>query len=307
MNDRIQLSPLGFGCASVMGKVGRTQALKAMSVAFDLGVTHFDVARSYGFGRAEKVVGEFIKARRDQVTVTSKFGVIPPTLSLRTKTIIPLARISARLFPQLKRKLKNKSGQLLAERRFDVAYAEECLNRSLTELGTDYIDIYLIHEPDISVLKNQEEIAAFFERTVKAGKIRRWGLAYAKVNDYEWDNLLGGDIIQFESNFETLPYFGSILEDKRQRIVTRPFRGGLTDKSRLEAVVTEMDMIAELQELNASIADLSMCLASYIAGPDGSVLCSMFSHEHIKRNIFALNKLSIEAKMINLVNAILMH
>jgi aryl-alcohol dehydrogenase-like predicted oxidoreductase len=46
--------------------------------AFALGITHFDVARAYGFGRAEGILGKFLRGRRDQVTVATKLGLQPP-------------------------------------------------------------------------------------------------------------------------------------------------------------------------------------------------------------------------------------
>ena len=83
---------LGFGCAPIMGRIGKAQALDAMAEAHALGVTHFDVARSYGFRHAERVVGAFIAGRRDRVSITTKFGVVPPVLSMGTRLLIPAAR-----------------------------------------------------------------------------------------------------------------------------------------------------------------------------------------------------------------------
>jgi aryl-alcohol dehydrogenase-like predicted oxidoreductase len=305
MRDFIQLSPLGFGCAPIMGKIGKSQSLRAMNLAFDLGVTHFDVARSYGFGRAEQVVGEFLKSRRDKATLTSKFGVVPPSLSLRTRTMIPIARTVANVFPQLKLKLKKKSGQLLAERRFDAAFAQQCLNQSLSELATDYIDIYLIHEPDAALLSNSDEIVTFLEKSVINGKIRRWGFAYGSIEDYAWASLVGGDVIQFEGNIGTLPSCGPLLVDERQRLITRPFMGGLDGNPALETFVQDLKLSPVLRELGVSLADISLCLAHHIAGRSGSVLCSMFSSEHIRNNVRAINELSNDARMIHIIDEIL--
>ena len=305
MREPIQLSALGFGCAPVMGKVGKSQALRAMAEAFDLGVTHFDVARSYGFGQAEHVVGAFIKGRRDKVTVTTKFGVVPPRLSFRTKALIPVARMVAKFMPHLKAKLKNKSGQLLAERNFDTAYARKCLDHSLTALATDYIDIYLVHEPDAALLKNPEELCRLLEDSVRAGKIRRWGFAYQATQDYEWAGALGGDVIQFEGNVETLPRCGAILNDARQRIVTRPFMGGFAEKPALQTVLQDLQLTATVQELGASLADVSLCLAHELAGQSGTVLCSMFSPQHIQKNVQALNQFGSDPRMMKVVSAVI--
>lgn len=304
MREPLRLSPLGFGCAPIMGKVGKSQAMRAMGQAFDLGVTHFDVARSYGFGRAERVVGEFIKGRRDQVTVTSKFGVVPPMLSWRTRTLIPVARAVATAFPQLRTRLKRKSGQLLAERRFDVAFAQQCLHRSLSELNTDYIDIYLIHEPEEGLLNNSDAIIQFLEDCVSQGKIRRWGFAYGSVKDYDWANVLGGDVLQCEGNIGSLSSSGSIQSDARQRIVTRPFMGGLDGNITLDNLIQDFGMYSTLRELDVSLADVSLILAHRIAGQSGSVLCSMFSPEHIRNNVRTINALSDDERMADIVDKI---
>jgi hypothetical protein len=305
MRDPIQLSALGFGCAPVMGKVGKSQALRAMAEAFDLGVTHFDVARSYGFGQAEHVVGAFINGRRDKVTVTSKFGVVPPQLSLRSKAAIPVARMVAKFMPHLRARLKNKSGQLLAERNFDAAYARKCLDQSLTALATDYIDIYLVHEPDAALLKNPEELCNLLEDSVRAGKIRRWGFAYQSTQDYEWAGALGGDVIQFEGNVQTLPMCGDILADARQRIVTRPFMGGIAEKPRMQTILQDLELIATVQQLGASLADVSLCLSHELAGLSGTVLCSMFSSTHIQKNVHALNQFASDPLMIKVISALI--
>ena len=65
MREPIPLSHLGFGCAPIMGRISKSHALRALAFSFDCGVTHFDVARSYGFGQAEEIVGGFIKGKRD--------------------------------------------------------------------------------------------------------------------------------------------------------------------------------------------------------------------------------------------------
>lgn len=304
VRDHIRLSSIGFGCAPIMGKVGKSQAMRAMSLAFDLGVTHFDVARSYGFGRAEYVVGEFLKGKRDKITVTSKFGVVPPNLSIRTKAMIPVARIVASMFPQLKAKLKSKSGQLLAEHNFDVKYARQCLDHSLSALGTDYIDIFLIHEPCQVLLENSGDLCEFLENSVRSGKVRRWGFGFGSIADFEWASALGGDIVQFEGNIGTLPSCGPILADTRQRIVTRPFMGGLSSETALELFLKELELTSILQELDASIGDVSLCLARYLAGESGSVLCSMFSNEHIERNVRAINRLSDNPIMNHIIDTI---
>jgi aryl-alcohol dehydrogenase-like predicted oxidoreductase len=47
--------------------------------AFAQGITRFDVARAYGLGRAEGILGEFLGSKRQQVTLATKFGIKPPS------------------------------------------------------------------------------------------------------------------------------------------------------------------------------------------------------------------------------------
>jgi hypothetical protein len=304
MREPIRTSALGFGCAPIMGKIGRRRALNALAEAFDLGVTHFDVARSYGFGRAERAIGEFLLGKRDRVTITSKFGVIPPTLSLRQKLLIPPARLVANSFPRFNAGLRRKSGELLARQRFDAAYASECLNTSLRELGIDDLDVYLLHDPDPK-LSLSDELLHFLDASISAGKIRRWGLTYRTPEDATLQSLPGGDIAQFECNFTTYRSVGSFLDDPRQRFVIRPFGGGSSSFVQAPSVLREPTTIAMLRDIKASLADVSLCLARAIAGRCGTVVCSMFSSSNIRSNVRAIERFDSCATMAGLIDALL--
>jgi D-threo-aldose 1-dehydrogenase len=305
MRKPLTLSPLGFGCASVMGKTSGAQAVRAMAEAFEHGVTHFDVARSYGFGRAEKVVGTFIKNKRDQVTITTKFGVVPPNLRLTTRAMIPIARGISRFLPPLNSRMRSKSGQLLADRNYTLTYARQCLHQSLRELATDYIDIFLIHEPDAASLGEVGLITAFLEDSIQAGKIRRWGFAYHSPQDDQWGRLFGGDVIQFEANVQTIDTCRSLSGTPRQKIVTRPFAG---DIDRMFAAIPALSQRAAsdaLEMMGASLADLALCLAHRVAGSAGTILCSMFSLDHVRNNVQSIRRFSMDDRMNQLIDSLL--
>jgi len=72
---------IGFGGSNLLGPRSRAEGRALLEAAFDAGIRHFDVARSYSSGDAESVVGDFLQSRRDQVTVTTKFGLQPPKLA----------------------------------------------------------------------------------------------------------------------------------------------------------------------------------------------------------------------------------
>lgn len=112
----------------------RRRALRALRRGIELGLTHVDTAEMYGGGRVERLVGEAIRGRRDAVFLASK--VLPEN----------------------------------ASRRGVVAACE----RSLRRLGTDRLDLYLLHWPGPHPL---EETLEGFEALRDAGKIRLYGVS----------------------------------------------------------------------------------------------------------------------------------
>ena len=114
----------------------------ALRRGLDLGMTHIDCAELYGSGAAEEVVGEAIAGRRDGVFLVSK--VLPNHAS--------------------------RSGVIAA------------CEGSLTRLGTDHLDCYLLHWRGAYPL--QETIAGF-EHLQTQGKILSWGVSNFDVADLE--------------------------------------------------------------------------------------------------------------------------
>ena len=97
-------SRLGYGTTSLMAVDGGRERLHLLECAFDSGIRHFDTAPYYGYGEAERVLGEFLFEKRDQVTVTTKFGIQPPSLA-RNRFVNQMARKILRLAPSLRARL----------------------------------------------------------------------------------------------------------------------------------------------------------------------------------------------------------
>src|SRR5205807_2674411 len=104
------------------------EKLCLLHAALDRGITHFDTARMYGVGQAEVALGEFLAGRRDQVTVATKVGLVPPPSAFR---VLP-----GRLL----------RGPLGVRRGFDLRSVQRSLDRSLKALRTDYVDLLFLHE-----------------------------------------------------------------------------------------------------------------------------------------------------------------
>ena len=120
----------------------RAEEIAALRLGLDLGMSLIDTAEMYGSGATEQLVGEAIAGRREEVFVVSK--VLPDN----------------------------------ATRRGTIAACE----RSLRRLGTDRLDLYLLHWRGRAPLA--ETIDAF-NGLVRAGKIRYWGVSNFDVSDME--------------------------------------------------------------------------------------------------------------------------
>ena len=128
----------------------RAVAIAALRRGLDLGVMHIDTAEMYGAGQAEEMVGEAIAGRRHEVFLVSK--VLPENAS-RTGTL-------------------------------------EACRQSLARLGTDRLDVYLLHWRGQHPL---EETIAAFEQLQRDGKILSWGVSNFDVSDLEEVRRIAGD------------------------------------------------------------------------------------------------------------------
>ena len=149
--DGATVPALGLGTWKMGERPERRDAeVAALRHGFDLGLTLVDTAEMYADGGSESVVGQAIKGRRDAIFVVSK------------------------VYPHN------------AGRRSAIAACE----RSLKRLGTDRLDLYLLHwRGDIPLAETVEA----FERLKRDGKVARWGVSNFDVGDLdELAGLQGG-------------------------------------------------------------------------------------------------------------------
>src|SRR5688500_3335148 len=185
----IYSSALGFGCAPICGSVDSRTARRALDLAIDRGVTHLDLARSYGYGEAEQFIGKAIKGKRDQLVLATKFGIVANWKAGLLKPLKPLVRILRN--SSSKGKAVHSKAQVapvgIPDRFHDriplrSANMQKSLEASLKALGTDYVDFFFIHEPSTRV-DHIEELKGTAELLKKQGKIRAWGLAYMRSKE----------------------------------------------------------------------------------------------------------------------------
>jgi len=188
----IEVSPLGFGCASLMRVTTRRARLALLGTALEHGISHFDTARLYGLGAAEGELGKFAKGRRDQITIATKFGIDPARRTGALARFQGPARALMNRVPALRMAVKRRDGAFKAPaRRYDAAIAARSLDTSLLQLGVDYVDIYFVHGPGPDDVVEGPELVAFFEQARAAGKIRAWGVSQDNHPEVELLGALG--------------------------------------------------------------------------------------------------------------------
>lgn len=289
---------LGFGCSAMMGRVGRRDSLAALGAAYDAGITFFDTARSYGYGESEALLGEFLRGRRDSVVVSTKFGIFPARASALKRSLKPLARKLIQLAPAARKAMQR---QLVAQStggHFSVAALHESLETSLRALQTEYVDMLFLHEPQVSVLE-QEDLFAALEQLVVAGKTRCFGVAsHAPVIEAALAaDLPGLRCVQFPCNpFDPEPV--RTLNDGGgglTAIANHPF-GGVAGVARnmasLASLARDNETPAALREKlqtvdHAVLADVVLNLITRDRGVQ-IVVPSMLRRDHLHANIAAL-------------------
>ena len=270
--DGVHSSVLGFGCAPILGAVDSVKSQRAIEFAIDNGITHFDLARSYGYGEAEKFVGKVIKNRRDKVVIASKFGIKPSWAASVLKPAKPFLRF-IKGKPATKPLRPADESSKLSDyflKRVPLTGAEmrKSLERSLKELRTDYIDYFFIHEPR-NFLINVDELSEMAEILKKEGKIRGWGLAYMRSKEHVHKPYLNKfGLLQFD-NSPGAPGYEAVVSERgpKPNIIFSPLRGGSSELSASE----------KLQRLFNDF-------------PKSVVLCSMFNEKHLLENIKLLSK-----------------
>lgn len=268
---------LGFGTTCLMGLPGSKERLALLETAFDAGIRHFDTAPYYGYGEAERILGDFSVGKRDQLTITTKYGLQPPAM-VKSRWVNLLARRILRLFPGLRTRLSQKAQTLSKKGSFTAAEGRRSLEQSLVALKTDHVDLFLLHEPTLADASS-EEMCQFLEAEVKRGRIRAYGCGgeFAAIQSIATANLPTAQWLQFEDN--VLGRRIEIIRPTGARCIT--FR---TFLEALPQVVAWLEAASgryaewerELQvDIHAEgvLAGL-MQAASHLRNPDGMVLFS---------------------------------
>jgi D-threo-aldose 1-dehydrogenase len=167
---------LGFGCGDLFGGAALSNSARLVETALDAGIRYFDVARLYGNGSAEAVLGNVLPRVRHRVIIASKAGILPWSMQLGTRLAAWLAKAGRRAAPLARTLVPPPPPAAPRYGAFGLTDLARSVDCSLKALRTDYLDILLLHECSVADVR-QPEILGFVQRLRAAGKIRTFGIA----------------------------------------------------------------------------------------------------------------------------------
>jgi D-threo-aldose 1-dehydrogenase len=196
LTPELRSTRIGFGCAGLMRDPTRKGRQAVLEAAFEQGIRHFDVARMYGLGMAERELGRFVGGhRREELVIVSKFGIEASSAPAGLARLQgPARRLLAR-YPALRGYVKRRSRTLHSSGHYDAQSARESLETSLRELGTDHIDVLLLHDPPPQAAIELDELGAYLESARAAGYIKAWGVAGEREGSEGLEQALPGSTI----------------------------------------------------------------------------------------------------------------
>lgn len=296
------MSQLGFGLSKLMRVPMRKDRRRILETAFEQGIRHFDVARMYGLGVAEQELGEFVRGKRDQVTIATKFGidVAGPTRWLGPIQA-PVRWLFAR-YPSLKKTAIGKRPAVV-RKHFTPDLLRASLQTSLRMLKTDYVDILFLHEPaeDDYIA---DDLGRCLEDLRVQGAVRTYGIsAYARdvqgVAERRPDltEVLQCDNDAVEGQVEKLH-----LPSRSKLLTMAPFASALAALRRLcqqspeffgtVASETGVDLRVESSQIRFLLS------YSVHANPNGTVVFASTSPGHIAAVAECMRDHMLEAKKV---------
>lgn len=151
----LQVSEVGFGVWTVSagwwGDYTDEQAIALLRRAFELGITFFDTADTYGDGRGETLLAEALAGHRDEVVIATKFGYDP----------------TGHIGPRGQRELPQN---------WSPAFVRAACEASLHRLRTDRIDLWQLHNPKMDAIE-RDDLWQTLEDLRREGKILSYGVA----------------------------------------------------------------------------------------------------------------------------------
>ena len=183
----IEISALGLGCWAIggpftyggmpdgWGDIDDNESIRAIHRAIELGINFLDTADCYGVGHSEEVIGKAIVGKRNDLVIATKFA-----------------------------NFGNEATKTLYGVNVTPDYIEKACDASLKRLGTDYIDLYQLHEANI-LMADVEPILMTLDKLVHKGKIRTYG--------WSTDMVIGARLFAERANCSAIQHCLNVFQD----------------------------------------------------------------------------------------------
>jgi aryl-alcohol dehydrogenase-like predicted oxidoreductase len=210
------VSEIGFGSWSLgadWGDVSEKDAFATLNKAVDLGINFIDTADVYGDGRSEKIIGQFLKTRKEKIFVATKAG--------------------RRLNPH-------------TSEGYTSLNLNKFVERSLKNLQVDSLDLLQLHCPPTQVLYESQVFQALDEM-VKNKLIKHYGVSVEKVEEgikaLEFPNVSTVQIVFNIFRERPRELFFSLAKQKNVGVIVRvPLASGfLTGKMTINSSFPKND------------------------------------------------------------------
>jgi aryl-alcohol dehydrogenase-like predicted oxidoreductase len=177
----IEVSEIGIGVWSLVTNWWGADTNKSEDIlkkAFELGINFYDTADMYGDGKGETILAKVFSSKRDKVIILTKIGYN---------------------FYDKKERLEQK---------FNINYLNFAVRKSLERLNTDYIDVLMLHNPKMNIIRDQT-IKDFLLNLKKDGIVRIIGIALGPTLGWYEEG-----IEAIKQGYESLEYIYNIIEQK---------------------------------------------------------------------------------------------
>ena len=148
------------------GKTDDRVSKTALIEAFNQSINVYDTSDLYGFGHVENLIGVVFEKQRNKIVIITKGGMI----------------------------------NLNDDQDFSIDYLNNALLKSLRRLQTDYVDVYMFHNPPIGMLNNSD-IKKFISNCLNTGIIKKWGISLKNpIDGFDFINKDGPQVIEVNYN-----------------------------------------------------------------------------------------------------------
>lgn len=263
--------PYGIGVKGKADMLSESEAIRLLHSAIDSGINFFDTARMYG--ESESIIGRAFRDRRNQVVICTKC-----------------------------KPFRNKLGKLPDTEELKEII-EKSLSESLTELQSDYIDIYMLHQSDVEIIEN-ETIVTKLLKLKEQGVIRAMGVSIYTVEETKKAIDSGvWDVVQLPFNImdQSHEVNFSLAAEKGVGIMVRSvlFKGILSEKGRnlhsaLKDVEAHVKFYKEL--LSESVPDLPTLATKFALSFEqvSSVLVGIDRMEYLQKSLTAADGIYLD-------------